>query len=82
MRRLVLSQGLVLVAHALPVGLVAGVATGLLAARMAVHPTSVLALGAGPQIPALALAVLVGSAVAGTLVVVTALVPHPSRLSR
>ena len=82
MRRLVLSQGLVLVAHALPVGLVAGVATGLLAARMAVHPTSVLALGAGPQIPALALAVLVGTAVAGTLVVVTALVPHPSRLSR
>lgn len=79
LRRLVLSQGLVVVVHALPTGLVAGVATGLLGARCTLHPTSVLTVGAGAQLPVAALAALVGASALGALVVAEAFVARPRR---
>lgn len=77
-----LCQGLVLVVHALPVGIVAGVLTGALAALCTLHPTSVLVSGMLPRVPVGLLVFLVLTALACSIAVVTAVVPRPGTSAR
>lgn len=79
LRWITLDQGLVLLAHAVPTGLLAGIVTGLLATRCTVRPTSVVAAEVGLHVPVVALVTLLGVSAVGSVLVVTALHPHPAR---